>query len=231
EFLGRIFVLRKHSFWEGAVVTIVGSLAQTWNTLFWGGVGLLLLSFPLFPKLSFINSILYLAFFAFYFIGLVAALFFYYRVSHLSRFVPHRFRRIHKAIDVLLLVDAKTLNKVLMFSFLRYSVFSFQFFILMNGADINLNILSGMSLIAVMFLINTIRPSIALVEVGLRSASAFLIFEYYFISILGLSEYPQIEIATVTSFIWLINIVLPSIIGLFFIKDLRFFKKEKGEVA
>ncbi len=231
EFLGRIFVLRKHSFWEGAVVTIVGSLAQTWNTLFWGGISLFMLSLPLYSKLSFINSILYLAFFILYFISLLVALFFYYRVSQLSRFVPQRFRRVHKAIDVLVLVDSKTLNKVLLYSILRYIVFSFQFYILMIGANISLNVFSGLALISVMFLFNTIRPSIALVEVGLRSASAFLVFEYYFISILGLNDYPQIEIATVTSFIWLINIVLPSIIGLVFIKDLRFFKKEKGEAA
>ena len=85
---------------------------------------------------------------------------------------------------------------------------------------------TGLMLVSTMFLFNTIRPSIALVEIGLRSASALLIFEFYYQSLLGFSDWPQIEIVAVTSFIWLINIVLPAIIGLLFIKDLRFFKKE-----
>jgi len=108
-------------------------------------------------------------------------------------------------------------------------VFSSQFYLLFLGASVEIPFTEALMLISLMFLFNTIRPSIALLELGIRSASALFVFEFYYLSMLGESTYPQIEITAVTSFIWLINIVLPSIIGLLFVKDLRFFRSKRNE--
>lgn len=226
EFLGRIFVLKKYSFWEGAVVTLVGSYAQTFNTFLWGTLSAFILILPFVNDLDGISSSLVMTSFVILFIGLVIALFFYYKISWAQKLIHPKWKKISKVISILKLVDNKTLSLVMLLSAFRYLVFSTQFYILMQGASMDLNYQTGLMLIASMFLFNTIRPSIALVEIGLRSASALFIFEFYYISLLGYNSYPQIEIVAVTSFIWLINIVLPAIIGLLFIKDLRFFKKE-----
>jgi hypothetical protein len=227
EFLGRIFVLKKHSFWEGAVVNLVGSYAQTWNTFFWGGLSGFILSLPYAQGLNTLNSFFYYAFFVLLFLTLIIALFLYYKISWANQLVAPRHKRIRKVIDILHLVETSTLNRVLWLSAIRYFVFSSQFYLLMRGASVEINIWTGYMLISLMFLFNTIRPSIALIEIGLRSASALYIFELYYISFLGESTFPQVEITAVSSFIWLINIVLPSILGLFFVKDLRFFKAKK----
>ncbi len=228
EFLGRIFVLKKYSFWEGAVVTIVGSYAQTFNTFLWGIVSAFALSLPLSGKLDVINSGAFYLIFTALLLGLAAALFFYYKISWINKLIPAAWKRVRKIIAILRNIDNKTLSAVMLLSALRYLVFSTQFYILLRGALVEINYPSGLMLISVMFLFNSIRPSVALVEVGLRSASALLIFELYYKNILATDWYPQTEVVAVTSFIWLINIVLPAIIGLLFIKDLQFFKKENN---
>ena len=226
EFLGRIFVLKKYSFWEGAVVTLVGSYAQTFNTFLWGTLSAFILLLPFINELNGLNASLVITTFIILSIGLLIALFFYYKISWAQKLINPKWKKLSKVISILRLVDNPTLTKVMLLSAFRYLVFSTQFYILMRGASIQLSYQTGLMLIATMFLFNTIRPSIALVEIGLRSASALIVFEFYYISLLGFDTYPQIEIVAVTSFIWLINIVSPAIIGLLFIKDLRFFKKE-----
>jgi hypothetical protein len=226
EFLGRVFVLKKHSFWEGTVITIVGSYAQTFNTFLWGTLSAFFLLLPYAPKLNAVNISLLYSLFLIMALILAAALFFYYKISWINKLINPKWKKIAKAVSILRLVDNKTLNIVMILSAVRFLVFSSQFYILMRGASIDIDYTTGLMLISVMFLFNTIRPSIALIEIGLRSASALIIFEFYFETYLGMDYYPQIEIVAVTSFIWLINIVLPAIFGLFFIKDLRFFKKE-----
>lgn len=229
EFLGRIFVLKKYSFWEGAVVTIVGSYAQTFNTFFWGILSLFLLTSPYADQFNFVNSSLYYLFFLLAFLGLVLFLFFYYKISWLNKLVKDKYIRLRRTINILKLINNFTLNKVMILSVLRYFVFSLQFYLLMLGVSIEIPVFTSLMLISVMFLFNTIRPSIALIEIGLRSASALFVFELYYQSLLGSDSFPNIEIAAVTSFIWLINIVLPAMIGMVYIKDLRFFKKEKSK--
>lgn len=226
EFIGRIFVLKKHSFWEGVVVTVVGSYAQTLNTYFWGCLSVLFLFWPVFQS----STILPLALFYFLLAALIFlffwAVFFYYKISWLNRLIRPSWKRIIKIVVILRLVKNKVLTKVLLLSTLRYIVFSTQFFLLLRGSGIELNYWVSFGLISTMFLFNSIRPSIALVEVGLRSASALIVFEYYYKYILDSLTYPQVEVVTATSFIWLINIVLPAFIGLFFIKDLKFFNRK-----
>jgi len=226
EFLGRIFVLKKYSFWEGAVVTLVGSYAQTFNTFLWGTLAAFAMVFPYINELSTISSTMAIVIFGMLCIGLMVALFFYYKISWAQKLVNPKWKKLIKVISILKQVDNGTLTRIMLLSALRYLVFSSQFYILMRGASMNISYQTGLMLVATMFLFNTIRPSIALIEIGLRSASALIVFEFYYITLMGSEAYPQIEIVAVTSFIWLINIVLPAIIGLLFIKDLRFFKKE-----
>lgn len=229
EFLGRIFVLKNYTFWEGAIVTVVGSYAQTFNTFFWGILSAFLLLLPYSSQLNIVNSTVFYMISLAVILGILFFLFLYYKISWANKLVNEKHKKIRKTIEVLRLVDNYTLNKVLVLSTLRYFVFSTQFFLLLMGSSVEISAMDAMMLISVMFLFNTIRPSIALLEIGLRSASALYVFELYYITIQGQAWYPEIEIAATTSFIWLINIVIPSIIGMAFIKDLRFFKKENKD--
>jgi hypothetical protein len=105
--------------------------------------------------------------------------------------------------------------KILSFSFLRYLVFSLQFLLVLKivGAEGSLLLLfAGISWI---FLAKSILPSFNfLSDLGIREFSAILFFEAY-----GMPLEPVL-IASIL--IWAINILFPSIVGLFIIGKSKF---------
>ena len=72
--------------------------------------------------------------------------------------------------------NSKELLKVLMYSVLRYMVFSTQFFILLRLFDVHITYFDAFVLITSMFLIISIIPSIAITELGVRGSIAILLF-------------------------------------------------------
>ena len=67
------------------------------------------------------------------------------------------------------------------------------------------------------FLIVSIIPTIAIAEIGVRGSVAILLFSYFAVN--------PISVFSATISLWLINLVVPSIIGLFFVSSLKFFRK------
>lgn len=105
--------------------------------------------------------------------------------------------------------------KVLFYSFLRYAVFSFQFLLVLKifGAEGSLLLLfAGITWI---FLAKSIMPSFNfLSDLGIREFSAILFFEAF--------DLPLEPVLIGSIIIWLINILFPSIIGLFAICKSKF---------
>lgn len=98
--------------------------------------------------------------------------------------------------------------KVLSFSFLRYLVFSLQFLIILKIVGAEGSILLLLAGVSWIFLAKSILPSFNfLSDLGIREFSAILFFEAY-----GLPLEPVL-IASIL--IWIINILFPSILGLF----------------
>ncbi len=228
EFLGRIFVLKKHSFWEGVLITVVGSYTQTFATFFFGINSAYFLAFPYLNNFDLVTKYLIHSTLVFSWIFFILGILFYYRISLVQNLLKENWVKVNKALKVLANIDSNTLTKVLILSFIRYLVFTLQFVLLLVGADVEVGLMHMVMLVSVMFFINTIRPSIALLEIGLRGWTAALVFEVYFKTALGENWYPNVEVIAATGVIWLINIVLPSLIGLVFINELRFFKRENG---
>ena len=104
-----------------------------------------------------------------------------------------------------------TLIQIIAISLVRYMVFTFQFYLCLK---LFLPELSGDLLLGGIGWIFLVRSALPLFigGVGVREASGILYFE----------PYAQIEMIVIPIFlIWFINIVIPSIIGLFFILKLR----------
>jgi hypothetical protein len=105
--------------------------------------------------------------------------------------------------------------RVLLLSFLRYMVFSLQFIIVLKivGAEGSLLLLfAGVTWI---FLVKSILPSFNfLSDLGIREFSAILFFEAF--------NMPLEPVLIASIFIWVINILFPSILGLFVIGKSKF---------
>ena len=105
-------------------------------------------------------------------------------------------------------LSASSWTKVLAYAYLRYAVFATQFVVALwvLGVEADLYLLaSGVFWI---FLAKSVLPSFNfLSDLGVREFSALLFFESY-----GL---PVIPVLSASLFVWVINILLPSVLGLF----------------
>ena len=132
--------------------------------------------------------------------------------------------KIHEYVDVFKKYNFSQLSITLLFSFFRYLVFSLQYYIILKAVGMDdFTLINGLRIISVIFLLNTLRPSIALLEIGIRGSVALFVFGLY----VGFNSQYDTEILAASSFIWLINIILPALVGIIFVKDLKFFKTKK----
>ena len=108
-------------------------------------------------------------------------------------------------------------RKNLLLSVLRYLVFSTQFYILLLIFDIDVAFEIAFGTIFSMYLLASIIPSIHLMDVAIKGSVAVYLF--------GLIGVESWKIIAITSLMWLYNLVLPVIIGSYFV--LR-FKPQKS---
>jgi uncharacterized membrane protein YbhN (UPF0104 family) len=229
DYLGRVFILEKGNHIEGIFSTLIGSFAQITVTF---SVGLFcLLSFVdhyfripyrigeyLFMSLIFIVPCLVFVLILIYFkIGILADI--------ITRFFPGKWEKLKQYAGVFSKYSNRELGTVLVLSFIRYAVFSTQFFLLLRifGADIP--VAEGFILIPVIYLAMAMVPTVALVELGVRGSVSMYIIGLYFekAGIAG-SETLLAPLAA-SSFLWLINLVLPAVIGTFYVFNLKFLRK------
>jgi uncharacterized membrane protein YbhN (UPF0104 family) len=99
-------------------------------------------------------------------------------------------------------------------SILRYLIFSIQFLLLLSILNLNISIFMQFMGVSFMFLAKSIIPTFNfLSDLGIREFSAVLFFESI-----------DIEAAPIIAaglLLWLINIALPALLGLFFIPQLK----------
>jgi len=134
-------------------------------------------------------------------------------------FVFYRYGNSMKAFKeyLVLLLSIKRNQYVLLgiLSLVRYLIFSVQFLILLSVFEIDLSLWQQFMGVAFIFLMKSVLPTFNFFsDLGAREFSAIIYFELF-----GLATAPIIA-ASLT--LWLINIALPALIGLFFIKDLKF---------
>lgn len=101
----------------------------------------------------------------------------------------------------------------LVFSLLRYLIFSFQFYLVLHIFKVDISYLEAMSVITSMYLIASIVPSIFIFDVVIKGSIAVYLFSF-----LGINE--LIILCTIT-LMWLLNFVLPSIFGGFYVLNFK----------
>lgn len=221
EYAGRVFCLEKADRIKAVLITVIGSMAQLVTTIFFGSIGILLL-----PNLmSEFNAILSQFVFAYPIMlfmivllnVLLVSLFLNASVFSvvLSKF---KFLKKHsKYNEVFSFYNSSELLEILLYSVGRYIVFTTQFFILLQVFDVQIGYVDAMILITTMLLVISIIPTIAITEIGVRGSVALFLF--------GLVSVNAIGILSATFVMWVINLLLPALIGTIFIFSLKFFRK------
>ena len=223
DFLGRVFVLEKVSFLQGVFITLIGSFAQTLISLIIG-----FMAFSFFevydPNTAGTNNLLLLSIPG---LLILFLLFLYFKISILSRFIPQKWQKIHNYVNILSEYRFKELSIILLYSFIRYIVFSGQFVIMLWAVGFHFPIYHLFAIVSTIFFINMFRPSVAIVEFAIRGAVSVAVMNMYYVFFLDKAPIDHSNVVIASTLIWMVNIILPAIIGLFFIKDMKFFKQGK----
>lgn len=210
EYMGRILYLKNVNKIKGITVTIIGSVAQLIITGFLGLVGLTY-------YMIYIKAITWLYILWMLSVLLSAGLIYiYYHLEILIRLTEPFpvLRKIRFYLQVVKQFDRQVLNRILLLSLARYVVYSIQFIVLLNMCYVSIPLTQLIPCIWLIFWAMAIVPTIAIVELGVRGETAL-----YFLSPLHVN---QVGIISSTWLLWLINLIIPALIGCLFMYRMKF---------
>lgn len=213
DYAGRILALRTSRRAEAVGAVFLGRISQMLITLAAGSLSLFFMANHMqegYLPVGWTGAGLLTAFAALLlFLGIL-----YSRVL-LRLFHPTGFLRpLSRYLDIIATYSRPELGQVLGISALRYAVFSLQFGLLLLGFGLELPLAAGVAGIAGTYLLKSVLPSFnALGDIGLREVSAL-----YFFSFIG---QPHLPVLSASLSLWLLNIALPTVLGLFFVLRLK----------
>ena len=221
EYGGRVFYLEKADRLKGVIITFIGSMSQLLITILFGSISFIILSELLFESkvlFSAISKFKLLVFLLLFLLNVFIFYFFYNVSSFISFFNLNKYlNRFKQYIQTFTIYSSSELTNILLFSFSRYIVFSIQFLILLNVFEIDSSTFHSMLSVMLIFLFVSIIPTIVVAEIGVRGSVAIYVFSLFTINSIG--------VFSSTLLLWIINLVIPSLIGIYFVFNLNFFRK------
>jgi len=210
EYAGRLFYIRNTNIWRAIVVTLIGSFGQILATFLMGTIALVLfiMKFPLLHNDSFLLKYLLMVLPV---LLLVFILLLYFNISLFERRLE-KIRMLRNWISYLRVIrhySFEELLVILLLSLFRYITFTVQYLLLLYLFGVHVSLLNGFILIALIFLVQTIVPSVAIAELGVRGNVALFFLNYVSLNNLG--------ILSAAFSVWLLNLIVPSVIGLILI--------------
>ena len=213
EYGGRVFCLEQGDRIKAVFITVLCSMSQLLVTILYGSISLFILFDEILIDKTFLSVSLLILLNLF-------LLFSYFNISHIVNFLG-KFKLIKsfkKYLEVLVMYNYKDLIIAFIYSNTRYFIFSLQFIILLHVFGINISFMDAILSVMLIFFFITITPTITIAEIGVRGSVA--------IFVLGLFSSNDIAILSSTTLLWLINLIIPAIIGSFFIFSLKFFRSK-----
>lgn len=223
EYLGRIWFIEEGKRLQAISITVICSIAQLLVTLIAGIIGLYFIKQQLYVNSEDPESITFWVTIVQYsaWLAFVLLILFYFRLSWLVRLVEKLPVGIHiiRHIQVLDNFNATHLLRLLSLSMIRYLVFLVQYYVLFDVFEVEVNWWQSFWAISVVFLILAIVPTIAfLTELGIRWKASMELFRLYSSNMVG--------IFAASLAIWIINLVIPALIGSLLILGIKFFRSK-----
>ena len=216
NFLGRIFMLEKGDRIKASLTTLVGGMAQMIATV---SIGLISALFFFDKNIILICVILFL------FVTL--SLLMYFNIHLLKRIqsiMPKKFKvKTEEYLEVFSLYNKIELLKILVLSFVRYFLYTVQFVLLIWAFNIPLNYFNAMIPISLTYLLMMIVPFITITEIAVRGSVSILVFEKW-LMMNEINTSLGMMVFSASSLLWIFNIAIPALIGLFLTYRLKFFR-------
>ena len=203
EYGGRVFFLSPSRRVLGLVAMGIGSVGQMVITNILGSIALVWF------------ALVFLNLHSGYKIGIVAlaCIFIAWLLGLLGR-IPflNRFKRFFR---VLSRYDKPGLLKVFLLCLARFIVFTSQYCVLIHMLIPQMPIFEMAMMVFILFFIQSALPSLDLLDVGIRTLTASYFFSYI--------THQDVAIIAATAMIWLVNLIIPAILGSAFVFKLNFF--------
>jgi hypothetical protein len=222
EYFGRMLYVDEGKRTRSISLTILCSFAQMIITLITGCVGLIYLKLHTNYQIALNQRVFNLwlnIFLVFTVFILLIFLLFYFRVSWLVKFFEKKWpsSKFFSYIKVLEDFNATFLLRILSLSLLRYIVFIVQYYLMFSVFGVSLSITETLAGMSVVFLIIAIVPSFTfLSELGVRWEASIQIMELFGAGTVG--------ILAASFGIWLVNLIIPALVGSLLILGIRLFR-------
>lgn len=208
EYGARVLFVRPENQWKALIANVVGSLSQ-YIVLLTGGV---------LGGIWFAGQFLewsdqwQISAFALAAVPLSAL---YYCYFNIRRFIPfirripllRRWESLAREISFLEKIARRDLTFVVIWSVFRYAVYSTQYFLLLQFFGIKTGISAGYAGVATIYLLQTILPLPALAGLLVRGSLAVFVWSHF-----GANDVSSLA---PTFVLWIINLILPALIGTF----------------
>ncbi|MEJ0081190.1 MAG: lysylphosphatidylglycerol synthase domain-containing protein [Puia sp.] len=218
EYLGRMLFVDAGNKVVSVAPTILCSMSQMLVTLIAGSVGLFLYHglTPISPGAwlppALFKPAIVLTILAAFVLFLV-----YYRFDPLVRQVNKWLVKNNKTFSVPENYSFRTLSGILLLSCVRYLVFMLQYGLLFSLFGIPLLGLQVFTGVSVMFVLMAVVPTLTfLTDLGFRWAVGIQVFQVYTLNTAG--------ILAVSLGIWLINLIIPALVGSLLILRIKLFR-------
>lgn len=146
-----------------------------------------------------------------------------WRIDYILHIISTKIRKGTNIVSFHYKFSPGALIRLFGFSALRYIVFFTQFLLLLYLFSPGISIPVILPGIALYYLITTTLPMISVLEAAIRAAVALVVFKD--------SGMGNSALATSSVLIWMINIIVPSLLGYYFLLrqnfNFRLFKKQK----
>lgn len=191
-------------------LNLVGNLSQLSTTLFFGVIGLI-----------YTINIFKLPISYFKLIGFVilttGVIITYYKFLSKKEFEikGHSFKKLNRFVSNL---NRNTLYKSILIAVFRYICFSHQFYFLICLLGIDVTYIEALALIASMYLLVSVIPTVFVFDVLVKGSVAVWLFSF-----VNANEF---IIVTCITIMWFLNFALPSIIGSYFVLNFKLPKSQ-----
>lgn len=215
EYGGRVMFLPPRKRIHGVFAMAVGSFGQNVITNVLGAGGLLWFCYSflnLNPWVLIAATIFGVAF-------MVLFLVLYFNIKWLVKLLNSIsfLKKYHRFFDIMGTYTFKELRDIMWYCLVRFFIFSFQYYLVIHLLVPQIPFHDVMLMVFIVFFIQSALPSLDLLDVPVRATAAATVFAY----VTG----QQIAIIAAFSSIWLINLIIPAILGSVFIFKLKFFDR------
>lgn len=214
EYGGRILMLETKHNWKGILATFISSISQN---LFNVSLGLVGASLYIIMYLDTPNYVI-ISFLTFAIMIISTAFFFYYHLELFVRLLKklpfvNKSDKIQKLSQKKNIYTFSDLSRLNIYSILRYSVYVVQYMMLLYFFGVESSMFAMVIAISTIYLVQSSIPIPPMFGILARGEIALIIF--------GITASNDLSILSATFSLWIINLLIPSFLGLLVVLNIN----------